>query len=324
MRGVLPMASYLHVPGHPTFSTPVWLMMGSAFLLSTKPPFCTKRALHIVTARHNLVPWEYFPESKLPEDLRKARYIIAKAFTYNEVTGDVNSKTSFDLRLCAMHPTKDIALLSVKDDEQRFIQSLCELNMFGTAHLEEDGIPGMDCVLLGFKGKGQFGDPNNPQMLEKIKKMSKEEQHALAAQYRDAAGSQEAFEMPCRYTGESGTQIKGPEIGDFSTTDLAKIRLAAGKRLFSAMSGGPVVNGSDRSKIVGMLTCMEHKDMEGMRSQGGEATCFYAVTTRDIRDFVAKYEADSLTSSPPSGEEKQKDPPSMEEIIHMKNLGRKI
>nr|CCC89572.1 unnamed protein product [Trypanosoma congolense IL3000] len=128
-RSCFPIMSFLHVPGK--MSQPLWLMMGTAFLVRVPggvhlggPTFndsayagnlnCGTRRV-LLTAKHTFVPWKYTDPQKLkiPEEFRKTRFVIGRLYLPDDEGRAVGSRT-VDLQLMALHPSLDIALVAVR------------------------------------------------------------------------------------------------------------------------------------------------------------------------------------------------------------------
>lgn len=191
--GIFPVMSYLHVPGK--MSTPLWLMMGTAFLIEAPTEALRRRAPHLLlTSAHTFQPWSYMTDPtklKIPNEYRKPRYVIGRAFLYDAV-GTVQGTDRFQLALSAVHPTLDIALLAMHGVDSDAFTTLAKqrsaLHRWKLA--EEDPAIGRSVTIAGFRGRGQLGelDTSDPHTLEKLSPADRE---ALLLDMKAVEGKQE-------------------------------------------------------------------------------------------------------------------------------------
>lgn len=124
-------------------STPLWLMMGTAFLITPPPPpgmthpatssssnKCDTGSASpaesvlqkvptrhfLLTAKHTFAPWDHTKDAasmKIPEEFRKQRYVIARLYNTDAPHERALRNSYVHATLVASHPTLDVSLLSV-------------------------------------------------------------------------------------------------------------------------------------------------------------------------------------------------------------------
>lgn len=162
-------------------------------LLSETGTTCATQPLFL-TAKHTFAPWDFTKDSndlKIPHEFRKARFVIGKMYAYDETTGDATATACEEMSLVSMHPTLDVALLSLRrwppaSPAAELFASAPALPLLPVKHALQKGSA---AVIEGFRGAGQLGelDTFDPSLL---KKLPPEAQEALMKQLQDVEGRQ--------------------------------------------------------------------------------------------------------------------------------------
>ena len=71
-----------------------------------------------LTCGHTMAPWRVIPQVQIPESSRKHRFIQATMNLPNLDTGAVDKSKEFKLSLSKVHPTLDVALLTLRNEEE--------------------------------------------------------------------------------------------------------------------------------------------------------------------------------------------------------------
>ncbi|KAG8344919.1 hypothetical protein TRVL_04257 [Trypanosoma vivax] len=234
-RSCFPVMSFLHVPGK--MSRPLWLMMGTAFLLrfprkaphpaaenipiSGSDPLAGDASCNVVgdstvtrhfllTAKHTFVPWMYVADPKrlkVPEEYRKIRFVVGRLYLPS-AEGRALASHAMELQLVAVHPTMDVALLSVKEPQKHIAEASVSsggngFDVFsefkrrvesaegGLDFAAENPKKGDKCLITGYRGVGKLGllDTFDPDLLQQV---SEVERNELLEAMRHAEGKQES------------------------------------------------------------------------------------------------------------------------------------
>lgn len=229
-QSCFPIMSFLHVPGK--MSQPLWLMMGTAFLVNVSRrtgaaacPFGSadasdgvdssahKRRRFLLTAKHTFVPWQFTDPQRLkvPEEYRRTRFVIGRLYIPDS-EGKAVASLSVDLKLVAMHPTADVAVLvakvptsvasvaagtasrsavSERFDAHAELERRANAVGGGLTLAPEDPQKGSVCSVAGYRGTGLLGklDTFDPDLLDRL---SETERGQLLSSLRCVEGQQEA------------------------------------------------------------------------------------------------------------------------------------
>lgn len=245
--GVFPIVSYLHVPGK--MSHPLWLMLGTCFMIEA-PRYQRERAPYVfLTAAHTFVPWNFMSGGsekalKIPVEFRKSRFVVGTLFGFDPQTFVANPAQRFQLKLVALHPTLDVAMLSMsgadsdafaalmkrqQQPDHRFVVSATDAAVSD----ESDAV-----VCCGFRGSGVLGETDTLDA-DVINRMSKDDQAALMKELQSVEGKQQGT--------ASGLRAVRRGVG----------RLTHGK-CFNGMSGAPMQQSTDSKSCVGILYGLAH------------------------------------------------------------------
>ncbi|KEG07120.1 hypothetical protein DQ04_10831030 [Trypanosoma grayi] len=184
-------------------SQPLWLMMGTAFLLRTTHTTASGRR-YLLSAKHTFAPWQYVkdPERlKIPEDCRKTRFIIGRLYLPDK-EGHALASSSMELQLVALHPTLDVALLALKAPSPASagasvhavlgeVERRADAAGSGLALSPIDPATSTTCVVAGYRGAGSLGllDTFDPDLLQKLPAAQRDE---LLSKLRCVEGEQVA------------------------------------------------------------------------------------------------------------------------------------
>ncbi|ORC87275.1 uncharacterized protein TM35_000232460 [Trypanosoma theileri] len=252
-----PVMSFLHVPGK--MSQPLWLMMGTAFLLRTGHAAGGNRRFFL-SAKHTFAPWEYLgsPDKlKIPEAYRKTRFVIGRLYL-TDCKGKAMATSAAELQLVALHPTLDVALLALRapppslslssslsssspissssslsspaagdskgpeSDVHVAVERRAALTGGGLTLSPSDPQKGDVCVVRGYGGVGPLGllDTTDPELLQRLPAAQRDE---LLAALKCVEGQQVAATAAVEVLHASG------------------ICRATHGRCYHGMSGGPVL-----------------------------------------------------------------------------------
>lgn len=239
-----PVLSFLDVPGRTV--QPLWLMMGTAFRVylpstgsvveASSTVATEEQALKqparplFLTAKHTFTPWDFTKNSsdiKIPEDYRKARYTVGRIYTYAEDSGDAAAAPFEELSLVSLHPTCDVALLSlrywppVSSTANRFV-SASALPLLPAGRVLREGTA---ATVEGFRGTGRLGelDTFDPSLLQTL---TPAEREVLLKELKSVEGRQTRVVTDVAIVDPIG---KCCGVGE------------AHRACYHGMSGGPVV-----------------------------------------------------------------------------------
>lgn len=266
-RSCFPIISFLHVPGK--MSQPLWLMLGTAFLISPPSPsaFSSEGAIQkahsrrfLLTTKHTFAPWDYVADPnamKVPHECRKQRYVTCRLYNTTmpkpsggESSMDANCTAIPDEYLHATlvrsHPTQDIALLSVSDSVQPPSPSFDTILQKMDAPLalapsvSRASAPNTSLFISGFRGEGMLGELETlePAILDRLGPKEKE---SLLLMMKDVEGKQNSSCCNIEILNRNGAAV-GRE-----------------GKCYHGMSGSPVIlrtqldNGTTKDECVGML-----------------------------------------------------------------------
>ena len=238
MSGIFPIVSFLHVPAK--MSKPAWLMLGTCFLI--EPPterLKLKAPLVFLTAAHTFLPWKYMPEKdsaelKIPLEFRKPRFTIGKIYLADEL-GSACAGQHFPISLTAVHPTLDVALLTMSSiDGDAFSAQANRRSLLARYELLEDDPPtGSQLCVTGFRGRGKLGEVDTSAH-QTVSSLAKGEQEALLRDMSNVEGKQDLT--------SSGLSVVGRGVASYTHA-----------LCFSGMSGSPVLLTSGENKCAGVL-----------------------------------------------------------------------
>ncbi|ESL10795.1 hypothetical protein TRSC58_01465 [Trypanosoma rangeli SC58] len=197
-----PVMSFLHVPGK--MSQPLWLMMGTAFLLKTAHGAAASGKQFFLSAKHTFAPWQFIADPtrlKIPEAYRKTRFVVVRLYL-PDGDGRAITGSKVDLHLVSLHPSLDVALLVLKSPAATFleksepnahareVQRLAEAVGGGLALSATDPEVGDSCLVSGYRGVGSLGllDTADPDLLQRLSVVQRDE---LLATLKCVEGQQE-------------------------------------------------------------------------------------------------------------------------------------
>lgn len=196
--GVFPVVSYLHVPGK--MSQPLWLMMGSCFLLNTqklsKHPtsiWPKKAPFVFLSSAHTFLPWKWMSDSsqlKIPEDFRKARFVVAQLFMFNSHGSSVAAH-KFSLSVSLFHPELDVCVCTMNGAESdAFRTIICERGAERYYDLNRDELSSSSiATATGFRGNGLLGELDSMDS-SLLQKLSTSEREHLIKEMQSVEGKQ--------------------------------------------------------------------------------------------------------------------------------------
>jgi len=237
--GVFPVVSYLHVPRKMPHAQ--WLMIGTCFLIEPPTAEIRNRAPAIfLTAAHTFIPWKYSSnpaELKIPADFRKPRYCTGNICLYD---GDGRSSNTekFAVHLAAVHPTLDVALLTLSlQDCDAFLSRVYQRQLWHCFRLMPASCPfpiGSPVTITGFRGRGRIGELDTLNE-EVVKRLSKEDQAALLREMTPIEGKQDGVSCGLCVTGTGVAQQTHFQC-------------------YNGMSGAPVQHSTDKRLAIGVIT----------------------------------------------------------------------
>ncbi len=239
LAGIFPIVSYLHVPSK--MQKPAWLMLGTCFLIT--PPterLRNKAPLIFLTSAHTFLPWQFMPEKdsaelKIPVEFRKPRFTVGRVFLADEL-GSACPGQRFPISLMAVHPTLDVALLTMSSvDGDAFATQASTRGLLERFELcEEDPPVGAQLCVTGYRGRGLLGEVDSTTH-SSVSGMTKEQQEVLMREMASVEGKQDAT--------SSGLVVAARGVGVYTHA-----------LCYSGMSGSPVLptTGRDR-RCVGVL-----------------------------------------------------------------------
>lgn len=259
--GIFPLVSFLHVPKQ--MPQPQWLVLGTGFLLHlpslpnqtrsdgllsrVRARYNNKSSTNVnrggdpflvLSVAHNFAPWRV-KEWKLniPDDWRKARYITANIYQY-DANGSCLKDTACKMQMEAVHPTLDLALLSIPDTgsfvrqvavaaaatghDDDFNRRLGQFKFAPLLPLSSPFLPSSSASLpsnkpeeilvdaIGFRGRGALGDTRMDGE-EATRKISAEERQKLIDEHRHAVGRQDVHVFS--FTPEFDSAMKNVPTG---------------------------------------------------------------------------------------------------------------
>ncbi|PWV18918.1 hypothetical protein C3747_12g235 [Trypanosoma cruzi] len=198
-----PVMSFLHVPGK--MSQPLWLMMGTACLLQTAHDTAALGRLFLLSAKHTFAPWHFIADParlKIPETYRKTRFVVVHLYLPDS-EGRAIATSFVELRLVALHPSADVALLALKppaaspsgkiepNAHVEEFRRLAETAGGGLTLSAVDPAVGDSCLVSGYRGVGSLGllDTADPDLLQRLSAAQREE---LLAKLKCVEGQQTA------------------------------------------------------------------------------------------------------------------------------------
>ncbi|RNF12721.1 putative serine protease PepD [Trypanosoma conorhini] len=198
-----PVMSFLHVPGK--MSQPLWLMMGTAFLLQAAHGTAASGRQFLLSAKHTFAPWQFIADPtrlKIPEEYRKTRFVVVRLYLPDDA-GRAIAGSKVDLRLVALHPSLDVALLALNfaaaassgksepNAHAEEVRRLAETVGGGLALSAADPAVGDSCLVSGYRGVGSLGllDTADPDLLRRLSAAQRDE---LLAKLKCVEGEQVA------------------------------------------------------------------------------------------------------------------------------------
>ncbi|CUG84753.1 Hypothetical protein, putative [Bodo saltans] len=195
--GIFPVMSYLHVPAK--MSRPLWLMMGTCFLVDTSDipttSWAKKSPFVFLTSSHTFLPWQWMPDPsalKIPEDYRKARYITGRLMMADTSSGRAVATHTYTVSPLRFHPTLDVCALSMSGAESDAFRTLLKQRQqekYFTLS-PTDAAQGTSIVVSGYRGIGRLGELDTLDA-SVLSKLSKEDQASLLAELQNVEGKQE-------------------------------------------------------------------------------------------------------------------------------------
>lgn len=299
--GIFPIVSFLHVPKE--MPAPQWLVLGTGFLLhapSLEAVVSSSSSKNkgdggggggggllarirgrstkgepwlILSVAHNFAPWRV-PEWKLniPNDWRKMRFILGNVYQYDQF-GSCLKDTACKMSIEAMHPTLDLALLSIPDSGE-FIRHLATASaMSGTTDDDDfnlrlsqfkleplrksafaDGAAEEQLFVeaVGFRGRGALGDTRIDGEAA-TKQLTAEDRARMVEEHRHAVGKQDLHVFSFAPTFKRAKTV-GEGEGKKDHLMLVEPGEGFGRRgsPYIGMSGSPVMPSSQEADKEGV------------------------------------------------------------------------
>lgn len=209
-----------------------------------------------LTAAHTFAPWRGYDKLSIPQEFRRGRYVIGKVYGYDEF-GAADTSVSFDLALSAIHPTLDVALLTIAEPAatpnstsasgrvgkpavgghrtgEAFLAMARSRGLARPLPLARARV-GVRASLNGFRGRGALGEPNLFSDPEAMQRLPAEERARLERLSANAVGAQDACGTTLTVEGVVADAEFGAVLG------AAAAAASTTSQIFSGMSGAPLV-----------------------------------------------------------------------------------
>ncbi|RNE95906.1 putative serine protease PepD [Trypanosoma rangeli] len=101
---------------------PIWLMMGTAFLLKTAHGAAASGKQFFLSTQHTIALWQFIADPTrltIPEVYRKTRFVVVRLYLPDS-DGRAITGSKVDLHLVSLYPSLDVALLVLKSPAASF------------------------------------------------------------------------------------------------------------------------------------------------------------------------------------------------------------